>query len=125
MLYVDSLSTTEMAVRAVDGFNPDAAFDYVVFGLRIGFEEIPSVKPKREGEEAFIPSMAEERALLAERPDLRRYTAFDRFAAMRAEAFPELGAEPDTSRAKALVAAIHEYDPATDGEVGRPGPSRP
>jgi len=41
-----SLSTTEMIVKELNGGKSNAAFDYIVYGLRIGFEESGTVQPK-------------------------------------------------------------------------------
>ncbi|HET9299465.1 MAG TPA: hypothetical protein VFO11_05930, partial [Candidatus Polarisedimenticolaceae bacterium] len=45
-LYVESVSSRTLAVRARSGSDPDAAFDYLVYGLRVGFEDLPPVLPK-------------------------------------------------------------------------------
>ena len=62
--------------------------------------------------EAYIPAMTEHRELFARRPELARYTARERFGAER----KGLGAVAalDLSRADALKAAIHEFDPEVD-----------
>jgi len=39
VLYVESLTTEELVVRSLDGFPDDIAFDYIVHGLRIGFDD--------------------------------------------------------------------------------------
>ena len=124
-LYVESLTSEELIVRANEGSTPDAAFDYIVYGLRIGFEEIPVVRPKEDGRNSPIPSMATQRKLLAERPELRATTPLERFRTMTEAAEGIDAAAIDLSRARALVAAIHEFDPAVDS-VGSPprGPIR-
>ncbi|RMG43698.1 MAG: hypothetical protein D6718_11530, partial [Acidobacteria bacterium] len=114
VLYVDSVTTKELVVRAVDGFDPNAAFDYIVHGLRIGFEEIPVIQPKGEGEDAPIPSMASYRSLLAEQPELKATTPLERFREIAARVEGIDASTIDLSQAKALVAAIHEFDPAVD-----------
>ena len=70
-LFVDSLSTTELVVRGAAG--SDAVFDYVVFGLRIGFEEQSVVADKQI--ESLIPAMEIDRDLFKRYPELREYTA--------------------------------------------------
>ncbi len=80
-LYVASVTTEELVVRSRDGQTPDAAFDYAVWGLRIGFEERPAIRPKERN--APLPSRAPDEALFAARPDLRATTPLARFAAMR------------------------------------------
>ncbi|MBP7149874.1 MAG: hypothetical protein KBD01_20295, partial [Acidobacteria bacterium] len=71
-LYVAALSTTELVVRG-EGGAQDALFDYIVYGLRIGFEESSVVQQKRQ--EAFIPSMRDHRELYASAPGLRGFNA--------------------------------------------------
>ena len=60
-LYVAGKSTTELVVRSSRG--EDCRFDYVVYGLRIGFEDVPAIRPKDV--EAKVPSM---RATCSNRP---------------------------------------------------------
>ncbi|MFQ5806598.1 MAG: hypothetical protein ACE5I3_09125 [Phycisphaerae bacterium] len=120
VLYVESLSTREMLVRSMDGFPDDIAFDYIVYGLRIGFEEVSIVQEKDR--EAYIPSMADHRELYERRPELREYNALERFRVMGA-AVGET--EPaDLSAAYALRDAIVEFDPAVHELPGggRPAP---
>jgi hypothetical protein len=108
-LYVESLSTDELVVRELNGGASSAVFDYVVHGLRIGFEEASVVQEKTK--EAYIPSMTPHRQLYERQPGLRSYNALERYKAMRqAAALPAA----DFARADALKAAIHEYDPVTD-----------
>jgi len=52
-LVAESVSTTELVVYGPDG--SDASFDYLVYGLRIGFEESSVVQPKER--EAYLPSI--------------------------------------------------------------------
>jgi hypothetical protein len=106
-LYVESLSTSEMVVRSGDG-SQDAAFDYIVYGLRIGFEEASIVQEKEQ--EAYIPSMANHRALYKRRPDLRKYSALERFKRMRA-ARGDAG-DVDLTASQQLRDRIVEFDPA-------------
>jgi len=107
-LAVVSVTTEELLVRGPTGSPPDLVFDYMVYGLRIGFEESSIVQEKKR--EAYIPSMADHRRLYERRPDLERYGAFERFRDMRV-AIGERS-EPDLSRAHALRDAIVEFDPA-------------
>ena len=62
----------------------DAVFDYIVYGLRIGFEESSIVQHKES--ESFIPSMEDHRELYVAEPELRAYNALERFRAMGAGA---------------------------------------
>jgi hypothetical protein len=113
-LYVAEKSTTQLVVRSTAGA-PDVAFDYHVYGLRIGFEEASVVQEKRV--ESFIPAMTEHRERYAERPDLRQYNALERFKRMQADVSGIDVEAIDLSASIALRDAIHEYDPATDPPV--------
>jgi len=53
-LYVASLTTSEMVVKELQGGTSDATFDYLVYGLRIGFEEA-SVVQEKIGRPIFHP----------------------------------------------------------------------
>jgi hypothetical protein len=111
VLFVESLTTEQMVVRAMDGFPDDVVFDYIVCGLRIGFEEVSVVQEKQE--ESYIPSMAGHRELYANHPELRKYSPLERFTGMRAGVGET---EPlDLSASEALRSAIEEYDPAVHG----------
>ena len=107
-LYVESLTTEQMVVRELHDGMGAVTFDYLVYGLRIGFEEVSVVQEKTQ--EAYIPSMADHRALYERRPELRDYNALARFKRMRAD----IGeTEPlDLSNSQALHDAIVEFDPA-------------
>jgi hypothetical protein len=74
-LWVESISTSELIVRGTPGSN--TAFDYVVSGLRLGFEQSSPVRIKDH--DASIPSMAEHQALFAQHPELARFTAEAQF----------------------------------------------
>ncbi len=108
-LYVAEKSTEELVVRSAAG-DENVVFDYVVYGLRIGFEESSIVQEKEQEQEAYIPSMADHRQLYGRRPDLRRYNALERFKSMRQEVGD--GEPVELSRAEALRDAIVEFDPA-------------
>jgi len=100
-LAVESVSTSELVVRAPAGAR-DIAFDYLVQGLRIGFERASVVRPKRG--DAPIPPMNEHAELYATHPELAQYSAFSRFEAMEKD---RGGVNRlDHSRGEALVAAI-------------------
>jgi hypothetical protein len=116
-LAVVSVSTEELVVRGPKDAPDGLVFDYLVYGLRIGFEETTVVQEKTQ--ESFIPSMKDHRELVARRPDLARHTALARYSAAR----EALGAtEPlKLERASALKAAIHEFDPAVD-TIEKAGP---
>ena len=97
-LAIDSLSATEMVVRAPAGTG-DVSFDYTVFGLRLGFEAMPIVQPRVD--DAPLPPMAAAPLDAAKpKPD----TAFARFVAMRGDTKDTTPL--DLSRGLALKAAI-------------------
>jgi hypothetical protein len=112
-LYVESLTTSEMVVRELDGGGGDVVFDYLVYGLRIGFEETSVVQEKTV--EGMIPSMAEHRDLYERYPELRGFNALERFEGMVTDV--EGIDTVDLSRAAALRAKIQEYDAGTHGPV--------
>jgi hypothetical protein len=119
-LAVESLTTKELVVRAPADAPPGLEFDYLVYGLRIGFEETSIVREKER--EAHIPSMAEHRKLYADHPELRRFNALERVKGERRE----MGFEsaPNMTASTALRDAIHEYDPAVDGPIDVPERAR-
>jgi hypothetical protein len=111
VLFVESLTTEQMVVRAMEGFPDDVVFDYIVYGLRIGFEEVSIVQEKQE--ESYIPSMADHRELYARHPELRRHNPLERFKRVRARVGQP---EPlDLSASEALRSVIQEYAPAVHG----------
>ena len=114
-LYVESLTTNELVVREQRDGHSDVAFDYIVYGLRIGFEEQTIVQEKNK--EAYIPSMKSHRERCNRNPDLRAYTAFERFKVMRDNFGLNETAAP--GEASALRDAIQEYDPSLHGPVGK------
>ena len=77
-LAVESVTTSELAVRGPAG--ADVAFDYIVYGLRVGFEDLAVVQPKTR--EALLPDAAAIEASYGGRPELRTYSAAARFRAM-------------------------------------------
>jgi hypothetical protein len=110
VLFVESLSSTELVVRGPAG--SDAAFDYIVHGLRIGFEEQSVVTDKQI--ESLIPAMDADRDLFERDPQLREYTALVRFEKMATETGRSTA---DRSRSKALESSIGRYDPEVHGPV--------
>ena len=72
------------AMLTGDTGNPsDRAFDYIVYGLRIGFEEISIVQEKND--ESYIKSMAAHRERYNTNPEFRQYNALERFRRMNLE----------------------------------------
>jgi len=102
-------STHAIVVRGPAG--SDAEFDFMVWGLRIGFEDRAVVQVRRH--DASIPSHRVEEDEYAKAPELRSYSALSRFTRMRQSVTGRAEA-PDLTASKALEAAIHVYDPATD-----------
>ncbi len=102
-----SLTTEELVVKSDPNLADDVSFDYIVYGLRIGFEELSIVQEKTQ--EAYIPSMKDHRERYAKHPELRRYNALQRFGRMRADR--GMTAVPDMNTAEALRDAIEEFDP--------------
>lgn len=112
-LYVESLSTRELVVRDKSGAG-DVVFDYLVNGLRIGFEEVSIVQQKEL--EARIPALTFHREVYEAHPELRAFNALERFRLMR-EVVGD--AEPiDLAASNALRSAIQVYDPAVHGPIG-------
>ena len=74
-LAVSEVSPGELVVRGPAG--SVAEFDYMVWGLRIGFEETSIVQPKRI--ESKIPSMHMHEQIFKDDPALRGYTALARY----------------------------------------------
>jgi len=113
-VYVAELSTEEIVVRELHDGTSDCAFDYLVYGLRNGFESSSIVQEKER--EAYIPSMADHRQLYQRRPDFEGYSALERFKAMRKTNGDN--SELDLSRAQALRDKIVEFDPAVHELAG-------
>jgi hypothetical protein len=108
-LYVESLGTSEMVVRELRDGNSNAEFDYLVCGLRIGFEDASVVQEKQR--EAYIPSMKDHRDLYVKYPELRKYNGMERFKQMEVDMGKPI---PNMGASRALRDAIHEFDSATD-----------
>jgi hypothetical protein len=108
-LYVASLTTSEMVVKEMRGGNSNVEFDYLICGLRIGFEEASVVQEKTQ--EAYIPSMNDHRDLYGRYPELRQYNAMERFKRMNTQVGRLV---PDMGASRTLRDAIHEFDPAID-----------
>ncbi|MFV2073466.1 MAG: hypothetical protein ACC742_12545, partial [Thermoanaerobaculales bacterium] len=115
-VYVAMVSTEEIVVRELQRGTSNCAFDYIVYGLRIGFEESSIVQEKER--EAYIPSMTDHRQLYERRPELKSFSSLERFKAMRRAAGQK--DEVDLSRAHALRDAIIEFDPEVHELPGMP-----
>jgi hypothetical protein len=99
-LAVVSLTSRELVVRSPAGAAGDVAFDYLVYGLRIGFEEFPIVQEKQS--DAPVPPMTHGQASFEMDPELRRFSALARFRRMT-EA--EAGTKPENEVATADIDA--------------------
>ncbi len=111
-LYTESVSTTEMVVKELNGGKSNAAFDYLVYGLRIGFEESSIVQEKQQ--EVLHPVLQKPPGALRQVSRTSRLQcpgAIQGYGILGSRRDP---ASLDMSRAKVLKDAIHEYDPATD-----------
>ncbi|MEJ5167092.1 MAG: hypothetical protein WHV67_08720 [Thermoanaerobaculia bacterium] len=113
-LYVEKKSTDEIIVKSKDT-NSNSVFDYIVYGLRIGFEESSIVQEKQI--ESYIPSFKDHRERYKKYPDFIKYNALERFKNMEAEVKGISKDQIDLSKAIALKEAIHEYDPEKDPPV--------
>jgi hypothetical protein len=102
VLYVAALGTDEMVVRASADSPPDAEFDYLVYGLRLGFEEMAVVQPKSA--QAFPPTAQAIEETYGGQPDLRAHSALERFRAMRLAS--DATADLDLSGSGELLAAL-------------------
>jgi len=110
-LAVVDKSTSEIVVRGPAGSR--ATFDYIVWGLRIGFDEQSIVQPKTI--ESPIPAMHDHEKVYAEHADLRRFNALERFQSTRPHGKADEAL--DRSRGRQLRDAIGVYDPARHGTV--------
>jgi hypothetical protein len=115
-LYVESLSTTELVVRELSVGTSNVLFDYMIYGLRIGFEEVSIVQDKKE--EAYIPSMRDHRDRYAQDPELQQYNALERFTKMHLENGEARSL--DLSASITLKNAIEEYSPEVHGVIEPP-----
>jgi hypothetical protein len=111
-LMVVDKSTRELVVRGPVGSN--AAFDFAVWGLRIGFEEQSVVQPKQR--ESKIPSMAEHERFFTAEPALRDYTALARYKGIGASLFGTKAF--DFSRADKLRDAVGVFPHKTVDQYG-------
>lgn len=48
MLYVESVTPSYLIVKSSDPGDGEVSFDYVIYGVRAGFENHQVVRPKRE-----------------------------------------------------------------------------
>ncbi len=107
IIYRASLTPSELVVKSAPGYPDDVEFDYIVYGLRIGFEDTTVVQKKTE--EARIPSMADHRKAIAKHPELAQYTALSRYAAMQGSSREAM--RQHMNAAEKLLGKIEEFDP--------------
>ena len=100
-LYVVEVTTSELVVAATPESSPDAAFDYLVMGLRVGYEEAPVLRPRRR--ESGLPLPESLREPIAGRPELARHTPLARYQRTAADVY---GATVDLAAGNALRSAI-------------------
>ena len=110
-LAVVEKSTREILVRGPQGSSTE--FDYIVWGLRIGFESQSIVQPKSA--EARVPAMDDHEAHYRADPSLRQFNALERFKGMHPGRKWEDSV--DLARAKRLLDHVGVYDPRRDGRV--------
>lgn len=96
-LYVTELTPTELVVRSRDPQASDTAFDFIAFGLRLGYEDQPVVRPRRA--DAPIPAADRWDPVYQAMPEARDATSRSRYTTMTAVA---LGREPVADSAEAL-----------------------
>ena len=111
-LAVVSVSTHELVVRGPE----DVVFDYMVMGLRIGYESYSRVQPGSGG--ATVPAEDYYSAFYAHHPELRRHSPLDRYRTMTREL---LGRDVnEMPRADELRQQIGEHTPLVVPRVGEP-----
>jgi hypothetical protein len=122
-LYVASLGTEELVVRELGGGTSDVVFDYIVYGLRIGFEEFAVVNTKPR--EAPLPVPEVFATTYAANPGLRKYNALERYKTMTADvrgvAADEIGMSGAAELRGAILAAGRQQIGRVDPEQERAG----
>lgn len=117
-LAVSEVNPRELVVRGPAGSGVE--FDYMVWGLRIGFEKVSIVQPKRD--ESKIPSMHEHEQFLKDEPGLLRYTALERFKDVEGKVRGK--SDVSLARAEALREAVGVF-PYRGPEAVVTDPGRP
>ncbi len=115
-LYVESVSTSELVVRSRDAAGGEVAFDYMVHGLRLGFEEHPVIQERVA--DAPVPSPAYYDREYAGREGLRGFSALARFREMDAEVWGRAATE--MTAAASLRAGTGQFEVAPGAVVAQP-----
>ena len=126
-LFVVSLTPEELLVRAAstDAAAQDAAFDYVVHGLRLGYENQPVVRPRSV--DAPLPRADAWAGVYASVPEAAALRPQARFEAMSRALPPVAGSAALAEHARDLRAAIGQRDreeprrPDRSSDSGRDG----
>jgi hypothetical protein len=113
-LYVASVSTQELVVRSATTTGAPIEFDYLVNGLRAGFENAPVVVRNAPFPSAVVPDLAASEARLEGEPeDVRGSTPRARFSeAPGAKGTVAASPVVDLPGARALIAGINSPDHA-------------
>jgi hypothetical protein len=112
-LYVESITTSEMVVRSLDLETANAVFDYVVHGLRIGYEEYNVLRERLW--ESTVPTAESYERYYVQHPDLRPYTALGRFERMQEDTWEIESADMSASAALRQAIGEHDLDAAPPG----------
>jgi hypothetical protein len=109
-LYVASVSTKELVVRSGSTSPDEVGFDYVVNGLRVGFENHPVIFESSRFPNATVPSPEAAGLRLAAMPgDSQASTPLARLSAARIRAGTRA---PELAGARALIAGINSEEHA-------------
>ena len=116
-LYVASLTPEELVVRARPGSSSDTAFDWIVFGLRLGYEDSPVIRPRRSDSPLPMQNAWDEIYRLV--PEARELSAATRYRTMAGAEIGNVTLDAAGPSALALRQAIGEADPE-EPQVARP-----
>jgi hypothetical protein len=122
-LYVVSVSTGELVVASRDPAASGVRFDYIVNGLRLGFENGAVVVPSENLPNATVAPIEVSQTLLAELPeDVRASTPLARYLRMRPASLREEAV--DLTRTRALIAGIDSSEHARLARPASPASQR-
>lgn len=100
-LYIAEKTTEAIVIRSAGG-SANGTFDYLVYGLRLGFEEVPILQPKEK--DALLPTAEDIEAGYGDRPDLHVFNAMERYREMQTMVTP--GRAINLSQSRELMAAL-------------------